>query len=337
MPWSVGSAGKETMAEDRLIVYPDAEPDMMNMFAGERLARLEAVGRFQVIPGRPADHAEYIERLAGAAGIILGWDLPTPVLQQAPDLEVIAFAGIGVGTFVELDVAVAQGITVCNTPGYADNAVAEHALALLLSLARTVPRLDAKLRAGEWDQSQVGFELRGKTLGVVGLGGIGARMAELGRALGMEVVAWTRNATPERAARHGIELVELDALLAAADVVSLHVPATPETAGLLSADRLDRLKPGAVLVNTARAEVVDEAAMIERLGDGRLAGAALDVYGEEPLPAGHPLLALDNVVLSPHMGFSTPEAITAILDIAIDGLVGYFTGEPVNVVAGPGG
>ncbi len=323
------------MAEDRLIVYPDADADMMDMFAGERLARLEALGRFKACPGRPADDAEYIERMQGAAGIILGWDLPTAVMRQAPDLEVIAFTGIGVGTFVNLDEAVKLGITVCNTPGYADNAVAEHALALLLSLARKVARLDAKLRAGEWDQSQVGFELRGKTLGLVGLGGIGARMAELGRALGMEVIAWTRNATPERAARHGVRFMDLDALLAAADVVSLHVAATPETAGLLDAERLDRMKPGAVLVNTARSEIVDEAALIERLGSGRIAAAALDVYGEEPLPAGHPLTELDNVVLSPHMGYSTPEAITAILDIAIDGLVGYFAGQPVNVVAGP--
>ena len=323
------------MAEDRLIVYPDADADMMDMFAGERLARLEAFGNFRACPGRPTDHVQYLERIAGAAGLMLGWDLPVEVMKQAPSLEVIVFTGIGVGTFVDLDEAVKQGITVCNTPGYADNAVAEHALALLLALARKVARLDAKLRAGEWDQSQVGFELRGKTLGLIGLGGIGARMAELGRALGMEVIAWTRNATPERAARHGVRLVELDALLAAADVVSLHVAATPETAGLLDAARLDRMKPGAVLVNTARAEIVDEAALIERLGSGRIAAAALDVYGEEPLPAGHPLLALDNVVLSPHMGYSTPEAITAILDIAIDGLVGYFAGQPVNVVAGP--
>jgi D-3-phosphoglycerate dehydrogenase len=151
----------------------------------------------------------------------------------------------------------------------------------------------------------------------------------------MEVVAWTRNPSPERAERHGATFVELDALLDASDVVSLHVPATAETEGLIGPAQLDRLKPGAVLINTARAQVVDEAAMIERLRSGRLAGAAIDVYGEEPLPSGHPLTGLDNVVLSPHMGYSTPEAITAILDIAVDSLVGYFDGTPVNVVAGP--
>ena len=323
------------MAGDKLIVYPDADSDVEGLFAGERRARLEAHGRFVAYAGRPADDADYSERIKGAAGLLLGWDLPTAVLKQATELEVIAFAGIGVGTFVDLDVAVAQGITVCNTPGYADNAVAEHALALLLSLARQTPRLDAKLRAGEWDQSRAGFELRGKTLGVVGFGGIGARMAELGRALGMEVVAWTRNASPERGARHGVSFVELDDLLGASDVVSLHVAASAETEGLLGAAQLDRLKPGAVLVNTARAEIVDQAAMIERLQSGRLAGAALDVYGVEPLPKDHPLTKLDNVILSPHMGYSTPQAIAAIMDFAIDGLVGYFNGNPVNVVATP--
>jgi phosphoglycerate dehydrogenase-like enzyme len=324
------------MAGDQLIVYPDSETDMMDLLAGERLARLEAHGRFVAYPGRPADNAQYVERIKDATGILLGWDLPTAVMKQAPNLKVVAFAGIGVGTFVDLDVAVAQGITVCNTPSYADNTVAEHALALLMSLARKTPQLDAKLRAGEWDQTQIGFELRGKTLGVVGFGGIGARMSELGNALGMKVVAWTRNPSPERAARHSATFVELDELLAASDVVSLHVPATPETKGLIGAAQFDRMKPEAVLVNTARGHVVDEAAMVERLKSGRLAGAALDVYNEEPLPAGHPLTALDNVVLSPHMGFGTPEAVTSMVDIAIDGLVGYFDGKPVNVVAAPG-
>jgi D-3-phosphoglycerate dehydrogenase len=325
------------MAGDQLIVYPDSDGDVEGMFVGDRLARLEAHGRFVAYPGRPANNAQYVERIEDATGILLGWDLPTEVMKQAPHLKVVAFAGIGVGTFVDLDVAVARGITVCNTPSYADNTVAEHALALLMSLARKTPQLDAKLRAGEWDQKQIGFELRGKTLGVVGFGGIGARMAEIGRALGMEVVAWTRNPSPERAARHGAAFVELNDLLAASDVVSLHVPATPETEKLIGAPEFDRMKPEAVLVNTARAAVVDEAAMIERLQSGRLTGAALDVYSEEPLPPGHPLTKLDNVVLSPHMGFGTPEAVTSMIDIAIDGLVGYFDGNPVNVVAAPEG
>ena len=317
------------MTKDRRIVYPDADGDMAALIVGSRLARLEALGRFTVHHGRPKDEAEYVARIDGAAGLLLGWDLPPAVMAAAaPPLEIVAFTGIGVGSFVDLDEAQRLGVTVCNTPGYADNAVAEHALALLLAVARQVPRLDHAMRDGVWDQSSSGFELRGKTLGVVGYGGIGARMVALGRSLGMTVIAWTRS--PEN--HPGVAFAALDDLLAQSDVVSLHAAATPETRHLIDHAKFDLMKPGAVLINTARADLVDQEAMVMRLGDGRLAAAGLDVYDQEPLPEGHPLLVLDNVVLSPHMGYSTPQAITAILDLAIDGLAGYFAGSPVNRV-----
>ena len=317
------------MNKQRLIVYPDADGDMAALIAGPRLARLEALGRFTIHHRRPADDTEYRSRIDGAAGLLLGWDLPARVMAAAtPPLEIVAFSGSGAGSFVDLDEARALGVTVCNTPGYADNAVAEHALALLLAVARQVPRLDRLMRAGVWDQSAAGFELAGKTLGVVGHGGIGARMAALGRALGMTVLVWTR----DPAGHPGLAATNLEDLLARSDVVSLHTAATPETRHLMDGPKFDLMKPGAVLINTARAALVDEDAMIERLGDGRLAAAGLDVYGEEPLPPDHPLLALDNVVCSPHMGYSTPQAIAAILDLAIDALAGYFAGNPINRV-----
>ena len=270
---------------------------------------------------------------------MLGWGLPVAVMRRAPRLEVVSYLGTGAANFVDLAEAVRLGITVCNTPGYGDNAVAEHALALLLALARRVPRLDRGLRqAGRqagWGQSEPGFELRGRTLGLVGLGGIGARMAELARGLGMEVTAWTRNPSPERAQRHGVTFLALEELLETSDVISLHLLLTPETEGLLGPEELDRMKPDAVLVNTARAELVDQAALVERLRDGRIAAAGLDVFWNEPLSADHPLLELDNVVLTPHVAFNTPEAIAAMMDIAIDNLARYFEGNPINVVAGP--
>ena len=315
------------MNKQRLIVYPDADGDMAALIAGPRLARLEALGRFTIHHRRPADDTEYRSRIDGAAGLLLGWDLPARVMAAAtPPLEIVAFSGSGAGSFVDLDEARALGVTVCNTPGYADNAVAEQAL--LLAGARQVPRLDRLMRAGVWDQSAAGFELAGKTLGVVGHGGIGARMAALGRALGMTVLVWTR----DPAGHPGLAATNLEDLLARSDVVSLHTAATPETRHLMDGPKFDLMKPGAVLINTARAALVDEDAMIERLGDGRLAAAGLDVYGEEPLPPDHPLLALDNVVCSPHMGYSTPQAIAAILDLAIDALAGYFAGNPINRV-----
>ncbi len=320
------------MTKDRLIVYPDADGDMAALISGPRLARLEAIGRFTVHHGRPRHEAEYLARIDGAAGLLLGWDLPPAVMAAAtPPLEIVAFSGIGVASFVDLDEAQRLGVTVCNTPGYADNAVAEHALALLLAVARRVPRLDALMRDGQWEQSHSGFELRGKTLGVVGYGGIGARMAELGRALGMTVLAWTRS--PQH--HPGVAFSALDDLLAQSDVVSLHAAATPGTRPLIDGAKFDLMKPSAVLINTARADLVDQDAMIMRLGDGRLAAAGLDVYDKEPLAKDHPLLALDNAILSPHMGYSTPQAITAILDLAIDALAGYFAGSPLNQVTVP--
>ena len=332
LPIRTGDAMVGSMTEDRLIVYPDADGDMAALLSGPRLARLEALGAFTVHRGRPEDEADYLARIDGAAGLLLGWDLPAAVMAAAtPPLEIVAFTGIGVGSFVDLGEAQALGVTVCNTPGYADNAVAEHALALLLAVARQVPRLDRLLREGVWDQSHSGFELGGKTLGIVGYGGIGARMAALGRALGMNLLIWTRHP----AAHPGVDFTDLDDLLARSDVVSLHAAATAETRHMLDGRKLDLMKREAVLINTARGDLVDEEALIARLADGRLAAAGLDVYGREPLGADHPLLALDNVVCTPHMGYSTPQAIAAILDLAIDALAGYFAGSPVNRVMPP--
>ena len=331
------------MAQGRDIVYPDADDQLAALLTGARRARLEALGAFRIHHGHPDGPAAYLERLGDAAGVVLGWDLPVEVMRRAPRLEVVSFLGTGAANFVDLAEAERLGITVCITPGYGDNAVAEHALALLLAVARRVPHLDRGLRqperrveqGAEWGRSQPGFELRGKTLGLVGLGGVGARMAELARGLGMEVTAWTRNPSPERARRHGVTFLPLEELLETSDVISLHLLLTPETDGLLGPEELDRMKPDAVLVNTARAELVDQAALIERLRDGRIAAAGLDVFWNEPLPADHPLLELDNVVLTPHVAFNTPEAIAAMMDIAIDNLARYFEGSPINVVAGP--
>jgi D-3-phosphoglycerate dehydrogenase len=323
------------MAEVRRIVYADAEPPLASLLVGERLARLEAFGTFALHEGLAADAADYEARIAGVTALMIGWDLPLEVMRAAEKLEVISYLGTGAANFIDLDEAAARGITVCNTPGYGDNAVAEHALALLFAVARNIPLLDRTFRSTGWDQMGAGFELRGKKLGLIGLGGIGGRMAELAGALGMEVKAWTRDPSPARAARHGVEFVALENLLAESDIVSLHLLLTPETENFLGAAELDRMKPEAVLVNTARAELLDQAALVERLRDGRIAAAGLDVFWNEPLPADHPLLELDNVVLTPHVAYNTPEAIAAMLDIAIDNLARYFEGSPINVVAGP--
>jgi D-3-phosphoglycerate dehydrogenase len=325
------------MTTDHVIVFADADPPMMPLMVDERLARVEALGAFALYEGLAADAADYEARIANATALIIGWDLPVEIMRKAPRLEAISYLGTGAANMIDLPEAAARGITVCNTPGYGNNAVAEHALALLFAVARDIPRLDRTLRTEGWNQLAPGFELRGKKLGLIGLGGIGTRLAELAAALGMEVLAWTRNPSPERARRSGVTFAPLETVLGESDVISLHLLLTPETQNLLGAPELDCMKLGAVFINTARAELVDEAALIARLRTGRIAAAGIDVYLKEPLPNNHPLLELDNVVVTPHVGFNTPEATVALVDMGIDNLVQYFAGDPINVVAAPGG
>ena len=316
-------------------VYPDAGENLDEELSEASRRKLDALGGLVVHYGRPESDEQYLRRIGDAQAILLGWDLPSEVMLAAPALEIVVFTGIGAARFVDLPKAAAKGITVCNCPGYSDNTVAEHALALLLAAARHVPRLDADLRAGRWNQTSTGMELRGRTLGIVGFGGIGRRFAALGKAIGMQVMVWTRNPDPERARAAGVEFVALARLLAESDAVSLHVAGTPETEGMIDAAALARMKPDAVLVNTARGELVDEDALIEALRSGRIRAAGIDVYREEPLPSSHPLLGLDNVVLSPHVAYNTPEAARTLHDIAVECLARYFAGDPINVVAGP--
>ena len=313
------------MTTDHVIVFADADPPMMPLMVGERLARVEALGAFALYEGMAADIADYEARISNATALIIGWELPVDVMRKAPRLEVISFLGTGAANMIDLPEAAARGITVCNTPGYGNNAVAEHALALLFSVARDIPRLDRTLRTEGWNQ-----------LALIGLGGIGSRLAELAGALGMEVLAWTRNPSPERARRSGVTFAPLETVLGESDVISLHLLLTPETQNLLGAAELDLMKPGVIFINTARAELVDEAALLERLRSGRIAAAGIDVYLKEPLPGDHPFLGLDNVVLTPHVGFNTPEATVNLVDMGIDNLVQYFAGKPINVVAAPG-
>jgi D-3-phosphoglycerate dehydrogenase len=318
------------------IVYPDANRQIGELMTGARLEKLQQAGQFTAHVGQPENDQQFVQRIGDANALMLGWGLPVEIMKAAPNLELIAFVGIGVGNFVDLEAAVDGGITVCNTPGYADDTVAEHALAMMLATARHLGRLDRDLRKGRWNQSLPGLELRGKKLGLVGFGGIGARFAALARALGMTVRAWTRNPSPQRARRHGIEFADLDAILRHSDVLSVHAALTPDTKGLLDGRALALTKPGVIIINTARGEIIEEDALLTLLRSGHIAGAGLDVYQQEPLPSDHPLLSLDNVLLTPHVAYNTPEATLALLDISIDNIVHYYGGDPINVVAAPG-
>jgi len=230
-------------------------------------------------------------------------------------LVVIGRAGVGVDN-VDLEAATRAGVTVVNAPTGNTIAAAEHTLALLFALARKVAAADASVRRGEWRRSAfTGTELRGKTLGIIGLGKIGQALADRAGALEMTVVGTDPYVTAEQAALHGIELVDLEALLARSDVVSLHVPKTKATAGLIGTAQLAKMKPTALLLNVARGGLIDEAALAEALRDGRIAGAAVDVFATEP-PVGSPLLDAPNTVLTPHLGASTAEAQVLVAEEA---------------------
>src|SRR6185503_1648577 len=224
---------------------------------------------------------------------------------------------IGYNSCIDVAEATRRGIGVAYTPDYGATSVAEHALAMLLALTRHLGPAFVSAREGRWEPGKfLGMELRGKTLGLVGLGPIGTEMARLGAGLGMRLLGWTRRATPDRA-QHGVVLSSLDYLFAAADVVSLHLAYTPESHGLISRALLERLKPQAWFVNTARAKLVDNEALAELLRAGRLRGAALDVHEAEPLPADYVFRTLPNVLITPHIGYNTPEAASNMLRIAI--------------------
>ena len=254
-------------------------------------------------------------------GLLAGYDfvlddhsqMPTAQMRACPGLRHIIFLGTGARSYMNPDELAALGVTVHTIKGYGDTAVAEHSVALMWAAARDIARMDRGMRAGAWVRTE-GPQLTGKTIGLVGYGGIGAEVARLAGGMGMQVLAWNR--TPKSVP--GVQFVALDELLARSDVVSLHLLLTDETRGFLSAERLAMMRPSAILVNTARGALVDEDAMIAALRAGRLRHAALDVFTEEPLPPGHALTTLENVTLSAHSAFRTPEASETLLRRALD-------------------
>jgi D-3-phosphoglycerate dehydrogenase len=263
-------------------------------------------GGWQVV--QPAQ-ADLLREIADADALIVrsATRVTDELLGHAPKLRIVGRAGVGVDN-IDMDAATRRGVLVVNTPGSSAASVAEHALALMLSLARSIPQLNASMHAGKWEKSGAkGAELRGKTLGLVGLGRIGAEVARRARALEMRVLAYDPYITPERAAEWGVELLPLPEMLAKADYVSLHTALSPATERIVNADFTAQMKRGARLVNTARGELVDEAALAEALRSGQLAGAALDVFAVEP-PRDSPLLAMPNVIATPHVAGSTAEA-----------------------------
>jgi D-3-phosphoglycerate dehydrogenase / 2-oxoglutarate reductase len=278
--------------------------------SADGLAPLREDERFELVPRSGLKGDDLARALAGVHAVIVrsSTRITRDALRYADCLQVIGRAGVGVDN-IDVEAATERGVAVLNAPAGNTISAAELTFALTLACVRRIAAADRSMKDGEWDRkSFTGTELYGKTLGLIGAGRIGGEVARRARAFGMRICAYDPYLTPERAQALEIELCPLDALIARADVLSLHVPLTESTAGLIGAEQLARMKPGAVVVNAARGGVIDEAALAEALRSGRLGGAALDVYAEEPLPRDHPLRSVPNAVLTPHLGAATEEA-----------------------------
>ncbi|HKC44353.1 MAG TPA: NAD(P)-dependent oxidoreductase [Burkholderiales bacterium] len=316
---------------DVVIVIPGDDPPQIQ--GSPHLERLREYGEVRLHTHRPATAEEKIARVRDAVCLVntrgaIKW--PREALAALPRLRMATVCGIGTDAF-DLAAARERGVIVCNIPGKTAPIVAEHAFGLMLAAAKRAYFQTAELKAGRWTRMDNVY-LCGKTLGVIGTGAIGGAMARLGRAIGMDVVAWTFSPTPARAAELGVRYVPLDELLRTADVLSVHVRLTPDSRGLLGPREIGLMKPGAILVNTARGPVVDTDALIGALRAGRLAGAALDVFDTEPLPPGHPLLACEQIILTPHNADQTPEGMDLLNAGVVDNVIAFLQGRPQNVV-----
>lgn len=312
------------------VVIPDDYPPILS--GTPALERLRQVASVRIYTERASSEEEFVTRLQGArvAINIRAYSKFTGALLRAcPDLKMIAVLGIGTDN-VDLSAASLSGIQVSNTPGYSAAAVAEHTLALMMAAARKISGHDRELRSGRWTRMPM-TQLNGKTLGVIGFGSIGRQVASLGRGIGMKVLAWTFHPTPERA-MESVQFVDFDRLLSQSDVISINIRASEKTRGLISRQALEKMKNSSILVNTARASVVDTEAMLEALRTGKLAAAGLDVFDQEPLPPGDPIFSVPNLVLSPHNAGMTPEAIERGNEMVVENAISFLQGRPINLV-----
>lgn len=313
------------------MVVPGDDPVMI---AGSpHLDRLAPYGQVVLYDSRPDSTAEKVERARGAAVIIntrgvVSWGREE--FEQLPDLRMITSCSIGTDMF-DLGAAREHGIVICNQPGRTAPVVAEHMFGLMFAAAKRAAFFTKRMQAGEWPRIN-GIFLQGKVLGIVGAGNSGAEMARLGRAIGMDVIAWTYHPSQERAERLGVRFVTLDELLSEADVVSMHVALTEDSRGMIGAREFGLMKDGAILVNGARGPVIDTDALVAALRSGRLGGAAIDVYDEEPVPPSHPLLSCEQVVLTPHCADMTPEGVDLLNGGAVENVIAFLEGRPRNRV-----
>jgi phosphoglycerate dehydrogenase-like enzyme len=324
------SGTKDNAMQHRLAILDDYQ-DVAHGFAD--WAALESEGVRVVTYREPfASPEALVAALADVTMVVAMRErtaFPREVLEKLPGLQLLVTTGMA-NASIDVAAAVEQGITVCGTPG-SPTAAPELTWALLLAIARNLTVEENSLRAGTW-QTSVGFELAGKTLGVVGLGKIGRRIAAYGQAFGMEVLAWSQNLTAETAKEAGARLVTKDELFRQSDVATLHLRLSERSENIVGERELRLLGPEGVLVNTARGPLVNQDALLKALSEGWIRGAALDVFDQEPLQAGHPLLTAPNTVLSPHLGYVTRESYRQFYGGAFEDVTAWLAGEPVRTI-----
>lgn len=298
----------------------------------QHINKLQSHGDLAIFEDLPTTPDELKERINDADIVVVGWShLTKDVLNSAENLKMVAIWATTCH-YVDLETARAKEIVVTHCPGYGTDAVAEHTFTLMLSLIKQLPKADKHVRSGEFDWRPFsGSELAGKTLGIIGTGKIGIRVAEISKAFKMQILTYDKYPNLNKAKEIGMKYVDLPTLLKESDIITLHVTLTAETENLIGKKEIAAMKDGAIIINTAQGKVINEKALIEALQSRKLTGAGLDVFGEEPPAKDNPLFNLENTILSPHSGFHTVEAIRRKTDILIDNIVKFIEGHPQNI------
>ena len=319
------------MAKHRCAILDDYQNVALEMADWSKVAGDLDIKVFNEPLGPSARVARMLQSFAIVVAMRERTPFPRVLIEALPDLRLLITTGM-VNRAIDLEAAKERKVTVCGTGSFG-NPTTAIAWGLILELTRRIGHENARLKSGAPWQSVVGLDVEGLTLGVIGLGKLGLRVAEVGRAFRMKVAAWSQNITPERAQAAGVEYAAtLEELLPRSDIVSIHIPLTPKSRGLIGAKQLALMKPSALLVNTSRGPIVEEAALLAALHAKKIAGGGFDVYDTEPLPLDHPLRKLDNVVLTPHLGYVSQQNYRAYFAGVVDDIRGFLDGKPVRVL-----
>lgn len=310
------------------------------LFSDEDLRPLEKIGKcITYVPrsflfAHPGEIPAVIENTGDADIVILSYhtEMGEKTISQNKNLRMISVCSSGCDN-VNVDAATRNGVAVTTVPEYGYTAVAEYVFGLLLCLTRKIIQADRETRQGLWERTKfVGTGLNDKTLGVIGIGNVGRQVVKIAKGFGMKVLVWTRKPSIGRAKKLGVEFVDLQTLLEKSDFVSVHVPLTESTLNMISDKEIRMMKDGAILINTARGGIVNEKALLKALKNGKLRGACIDVFSQEPIRRNNPLLKMDNVIVSPHVAFSTKESLKKLVQKSISNVVDFVNGNPLNVV-----